>query len=158
MPMDRSLPEGTPLARQVRSQMSALIAGTNMRRRSPVQVSHAPWGELKELIKTLKSSLLVLDWPCALETLRVEASEILGQPPCDILLVRGAIPAGPLRVLISVRGGPQANLALRLGLGLSQGTQADISLLHTPATLHLSGGRTPSAAVSCDRSGAPGST
>jgi nucleotide-binding universal stress UspA family protein len=131
MPADRSLPEGTPLARQVRAQLSVLIAGTQMHRRPPVRVSHTPWNELRQLIGSLGSSVLVLDWPGSFEALGVEAAAVLDQPPCDILMVRGDVTEGPLRVLMSVRGGPQANLALRLGLSLSHGSTHNISVLHT---------------------------
>jgi glycosyltransferase involved in cell wall biosynthesis/nucleotide-binding universal stress UspA family protein len=131
MSPDRSLPEGTPMARLVRARLSELIAGTEMRRRPPVRVSHAPWDELRQLSRALGVSLLVLGWPGTFEALGVEATEVLTQPPCDIVMVRGTLPQGPMRVLMSVRGGPQANLALRLALAFSQGSEPNITALHT---------------------------
>jgi glycosyltransferase involved in cell wall biosynthesis/nucleotide-binding universal stress UspA family protein len=131
MPSDRSLSEGTLLARQVRAQLGALISGTEMRRRPPVRVSYAPWDELKQLIRALRSNLLVLEWSGTFEALGVKAAEVVAQPPCDIAMVRGSIPQGPMHVLMSVRGGPQANLALRLALAFSQESEPNIAALHT---------------------------
>jgi nucleotide-binding universal stress UspA family protein len=130
MAPDRSLPEGTPLARQVRARLAQLLAGTQMRRRAPVAVSHAPWSELSRLVRTHRSDLLVLDWPESFDALGVEPAHAIAQPPCDLVLVRGPVPEDPMRVLMSMRGGPQANLALRLALASSPGAGRDLTALH----------------------------
>jgi len=48
----------------------------------------------------------------------VAAADVLTHPPCDIALLRGPFPGAAPRVLVPVRGGPYAELALRLGLNL----------------------------------------
>jgi glucosyl-3-phosphoglycerate synthase len=48
----------------------------------------------------------------------VTSAEVLARPVCDVVLVRGPFPEGSRRVLLPMRGGPHAELALRLGLSL----------------------------------------
>jgi glucosyl-3-phosphoglycerate synthase len=62
--------------------------------------------------------LLVLEWDAHLSALGVTAADVLRQPPCDTVLVRGPFPAQLGRVLLPMRGGPHAELTLRLGLSL----------------------------------------
>ena len=125
------LSAGATGARQVRAQVSDLIAGTQMRRRARVRVSHTPWNELVQLIGSIRPDLLVLGWPSTLETLGVEAGEILSHPPCDIAMVRGTLSHAPAHILMSVRGGPQGGLAMRLALALGKASRAELTALHT---------------------------
>ena len=54
-------------------------------------------------------------------------AELLSGSPSNLALVRGRVPPAPLRVLLPMRGGPYAELALRLAL--SRGP-AEIVPLH----------------------------
>jgi glycosyltransferase involved in cell wall biosynthesis len=128
---EQSLSAGALGARQVRVQVNELIAGTELRRRAHVRVSHTPWGDLVELIRAIQPDLLVLGWPICLEALGIEAGEILTSPPCDIAMIRWSLPQAPAHILMSVRGGPQAGLALRLALALGKGSRAELTALHT---------------------------
>jgi glycosyltransferase involved in cell wall biosynthesis/nucleotide-binding universal stress UspA family protein len=53
-----------------------------------------------------------------LTSLGTSAEEVLGHPACDVGLLRGPLTSVE-RVLVPVRGGPSAELALRIGLSLS---------------------------------------
>jgi glucosyl-3-phosphoglycerate synthase len=46
-------------------------------------------------------------------------------------MVRGTVPPALARILMSVRGGPQAGLALRLALALGRPADAELAALHT---------------------------
>jgi glucosyl-3-phosphoglycerate synthase len=139
---DRSLSAGALGARQVRAQVNALVAGTALHRRARVRVSHKPWDDLIRLIASIQPDLLVLGWPATLEALGVEAGEILVQPPCDIALVRGSLPSELTRILMPVRGGPQAMLALQLALALGKRSGAELTVLHTrPLTTTIEASR-----------------
>jgi glucosyl-3-phosphoglycerate synthase len=127
----KSLSSGALGARQVRAQVSELAAGTEMRLRPRVRVSHNLWDELVQLIHSIQPDLLVLGWPATLEALGVEANEILIRPPCDIALVRGSLPQAPAHILMAVRGGPQSGLALRLALALGKKSRPELTALHT---------------------------
>ena len=133
---DESLSAGALGARKTRARINDLVAGTELRRRGHVLVSHRPWDELIGLIRAIRPDLLVLAWPNTLTALGVEASEILASPPCDVAMVRGCLPQLPEHILMSVRGGPQAGLALQLALALGKLSRAKVTALHTrpPAT------------------------
>ncbi|MBI5568302.1 MAG: glucosyl-3-phosphoglycerate synthase [Chloroflexi bacterium] len=115
---DEPLSAGAAKARDVRRLLRELSAGPQLRYKAQVQVSRTPWPELLGVIAAEQPDLLLLDYPCQLETLGVTAADVLTRPPCDIALVRGPLPDHIQRVLVPVRGGPHAELALRVGLSL----------------------------------------
>jgi len=118
---DESLSAGTTKAREVRRQLRelALLTDPSMRVKSPVHVSTTPWRDLETVLEAETPDALVLDWYGHLAALGVAPDEVLLNPACDIILVRGPFPEKPRRVLVPARGGPHAELALRLALSLS---------------------------------------
>jgi len=74
--------------------------------------------ELSKLLQDVKPDLLCLEWDSHLQALGVTANDVLTRPPCDVALVRGKLSEKPKQVLVPVRGGPHAELSLRVGLGL----------------------------------------
>ncbi len=127
-----SLSAGAQQARKVRDALAQLMAqyGERARARARVRVSHTPWAELARVAQDERPDLLLLGWPCHFESLRVTPGEVLAHPPCDLALVRGPIPIAPTRVLVAVRGGPFAELGLRVSLAATQEAQADVTALH----------------------------
>lgn len=98
------------------------------------------WDEVWHTVETEDVDVLVLAW--ASEALPHTAvgemeNDHLASPPCEVVLVR---PAPPLttpegwqsvgRILLPVRGGPHAALALRVANTLAETMGADITLLH----------------------------
>lgn len=118
---DASLSAGTAQAREVRRRLRdlALLPDPPMRAKSPVHVATTPWRELEAILADDAPDLLVLEWESHLSALGVAPEDVLLNPPCDIVLVRGPFPEKPQRVLVPARGGPHAELALRLALSLS---------------------------------------
>ena len=116
----RSLSAGMPLARQVRQQLREIAPrlGERVRSKAAVRVSPTPWVDLMEAVAAEEPDVLVLDWDEQLQALHVTPSDVLTRPACDIVLVRGPFPSEVRRVLVPMRGGPHAELALRLGLSL----------------------------------------
>jgi glycosyltransferase involved in cell wall biosynthesis/nucleotide-binding universal stress UspA family protein len=127
VPQHQSLSTGAYQARQVRRRLRELSAGPQVRYKAEVQVSHKPWLDLVKMITEDEPDLLLLDWPSQLDALHVSAAEVLTRPPCDVALVRGPVEAEFKHVLLPVRGGPHAELALRVGLSTQA---ADITALH----------------------------
>lgn len=115
---EESLSAGAQKAQALRRRLRRLAAPAEVRALGQVVVAHRPWPELQAVIKEEDPDLLLLEWGPALDTLGLRLEEMLGHPPCDVALIRGAFPAAPQRVLVPVRGGPYAELALRLGLNL----------------------------------------
>ena len=124
---EESVSAGVARAREVRLRLRGLAQEGEYRVRSRVRVSRSPWSELTDVIASEAPDLLLLEWPCHLDALDVSAAEVLTRPPCDIGLVRGPIPSGIRRVLVPVRGGPHAELALRIALGLRP---SDLTAVH----------------------------
>jgi glucosyl-3-phosphoglycerate synthase len=118
IPAGEPLSAGSTKARHVRKQLRELADGVQVRSKSAVPVSHTPWADLLKVIESEKPDLLLLEWRCQLDSLCVTVAEVLTRPPCDVALVRGPFPKELGKVLAPVRGGPHAELALRVGLSL----------------------------------------
>jgi glycosyltransferase involved in cell wall biosynthesis len=114
IPENVSLSAGTAQARQIRQHMKAINGKDNQ-----VIVSHQPWVELQTYLKNKSPELMVLEFPGHLTTFGVDLEEILSHNNCNVCMLKGgrAIPANP-RVLVPLRGGPYAELALRVALAL----------------------------------------
>jgi glucosyl-3-phosphoglycerate synthase len=118
------VPAGEPLsaasgaARRVRSVLRRLGADPRIRSKARVRVSTEPLAELSEVVAGESPDLLLIDWDCALVGLGVTPDEVLIHPPANLALLRGAMGAAAPRILLPVRGGPYAELALRLALSL----------------------------------------
>lgn len=118
LPSGDSLSGGAARAQQVRQRLRALTEDERFASRARVLVSHAPWIDLKEVIDAEAPDLLLLEWDEHLGALGLTPADALLHPPCDIALVRGPLNGQPQRVLVPMRGGPHAELALRLALNL----------------------------------------
>jgi glucosyl-3-phosphoglycerate synthase len=131
------IPEGEPLsagsgqAREVRKTLQSLPVRPHDRIVQSVRVTHRPWDEIRQLVEREAADLLVLEWPAHIEQPDLPIQDLLETPPCDLVLASGPIPECPESILVALRGGPYAELALRLALAISQSTQAEISALHT---------------------------
>ncbi len=126
-PLQQPLSAAAGSARQLRETLRQLSDGEHVRPKARVRVSPTPWQEVLEVVQTDLPDLLVLEWGAQMEALAVTPEEVLSHPPCDVLLVRGPVPDRPGRVLVPVRGGPHAELALRIGLSLRAG---ELTALH----------------------------
>lgn len=125
VPPGQSLSVGASAARTLRRLLRIHGRDPRVISKSQIIVSHNPWDELSQLVRTEKPDLLYLEFDSHLKALRVTVNEVLTRPPCDVALVRGEISSKPKQVLVPVRGGPHAELALKVGLGLySKGVTA----------------------------------
>ena len=118
VPPDQSLSIGAAAARALRKQLRHYGKDELITSRSQIIVSHQPWHELSSLLQKEKPDLLCLEWDSHFTAFGVTTNDVLTRPPCDIALVRGKLPNKPKQVLVPVRGGPHAELSLRVGLGL----------------------------------------
>ncbi|MDO8753852.1 MAG: universal stress protein, partial [Anaerolineales bacterium] len=118
VPPDQSLSVGAVAARVLRKQLRHLGKDERITSKSQIIVSHQPWMELAKFLQDENPDLLCLEWDSHFQALGVTTNDVLTRPPCDVALVRGKISSKPKQVLVPVRGGPHAELALRVGLGL----------------------------------------
>ncbi len=121
VPGRSALSAGAAQARELRAALRAWEGLKAVRVAARVHVAYDPWPDLAAVVERLAPDLLLLEMPCQLEALGVTAAEVLAAPPADVVLVRGPFTVGPGRALVPMRGGPHAELALRLGLSLYPG-------------------------------------
>ncbi|CAG1015795.1 Glucosyl-3-phosphoglycerate synthase [Anaerolineales bacterium] len=118
VPQEQSLSMGAVAARSLRRYLRHYGKDAKITAKSQIIVSYEPWNELSALLQKEKPDLLLLEWDSHLTALGVTAQDVLARPPCNVALVRGKLPNKPKNVLVPLRGGPHADLALRVGLGL----------------------------------------
>ncbi len=118
VPLEESLSVGAVAARALRKMLRQYGREECITAKAQIIVSYQPWMELASFLQDEKPNLLCLEWDSHFHALGVTASDVLMRPPCDVALVSGKMPDKPKQVLVPVRGGPHAELALRVGLGL----------------------------------------
>jgi len=118
VPADQSLSIGAVSARALRKQLRHYGKDEHITSKTQIIVAYQPWNEFSALLQKEKPDLLCLEWNEHFTALGVTTQDVLTRPPCDIALMRGKIPSKPKQILVPVRGGPHAELALRVGLGL----------------------------------------
>jgi glycosyltransferase involved in cell wall biosynthesis/nucleotide-binding universal stress UspA family protein len=130
IPEGESLSTATGHAREVRETLKSLSNVKHIHRWAEVYASHRPWDELVKVIEKETPDLLVLEYPCQFEMLKATPSEVLTHPPCDIAIVNQQISENFNNVLVPIRGGPYAELALRIALSMRRFRPIDITSLH----------------------------
>jgi len=103
-----------------------------------IRVTNDPWKELLKIVREEKPDLMILESEHC-DAFGRSIGEILKDAPCNIAVVCGVMPKKIRKVFVPMRGGPNAELALRLGLGFSRHGQAEIDTLHiTPEARKVS--------------------
>ncbi len=134
------IPEGESLsvaavpARQVRECLREFAENGPVSVLGRVRALHQPWAEIARIVEEEAVDLLVVDWPSQLEALHLTPEDAFTHPPCNVALVCGKFPLEIKNLLIPIRGGPYAELALKLTLSISHATQACITSLHLSPT------------------------
>jgi glucosyl-3-phosphoglycerate synthase len=130
------IPEGASLsiaavpAQEVRQTLRTLSGADHIHRSGEVYATHRPWEEIRKVVEREAPDLLILEYPCQFETLHTTPAEVLTRPPCDIAIVNSYVPEHLDRILVPIRGGPYAELALRTALSINQLSRANVSTLH----------------------------
>ncbi len=143
VPEGRSLSEAAADAIRIREEMTQFLnerglGGTQVL--PVVRVAREVWEGIWETVAQEKADLLILGWES--ETLPTTAmgplsDPRLAAPPCDIVFIRpgedlkeGDGWARTRQILLPLRGGPYAALALRVANALAEATGAQVTLLH----------------------------
>ncbi len=125
-----SLSLSASAARLMRQQLRRLVDEVPIRSRTRVVVSYQSWNDLIKIIKDDEPDLLLLDWDDDFKALGITPADALMNPPCNVGVLHGPFPVMPLRILVPLRGGPHAELALRMGLSFRE---AKLTTLHLNA-------------------------
>lgn len=118
VPAESSISAEARTARQLRKRLQALRNELPDSTPPRVYVAHDPWNELQIALADDPIELILLEYPKACTALGKTLSDLMANPACNLAVVRGALPARPLRILTPVRGGANAVLALRFSLSL----------------------------------------
>lgn len=116
-------------AREVRRLLRGLAGRLHVHTLQRIRAAHKPWDDVISIANEEQVDLLMLD-ASQLPHLKLTAGEALRYPPCDIVIASGAMPSKPADVLCALRGGPYAELSLRLALAIATTSQAKITALH----------------------------
>lgn len=126
VPEGESLSTGARPAQKLRQDMEELSHAYDIQ--IAIRVAHHPWGEAPAAVKADADDLLLVQHASALP------ADVLRRLPCDVMVVNGTLPLVLHRILLPVRGGPYAELALRVALALAESHGAEISVLHAVPT------------------------
>lgn len=134
VPEGHSVSEGAlpaQTSRQAMAYMAAHFPDWPIVIRPRVRVAHKVWGEvLAELAKT-PVDLLLIPWDGPDQpVLSAPVDQVLSQAPCDLVLLRGCNVTACQRILLPLRGGPHADLALHVASALARISNGEITLLH----------------------------
>ena len=136
VPPEAPLSEGLSLARAYRIMLDNLaerISG-RVEVETMVRVHRQAWRGIVEQAVQEQCDLLLMPWkgfssrPDHVYGSTIDA--ILKNPPCDTVIAKGPVPSSCRRLLLPVRGGPHAELALRVARALAAGQDATITVLH----------------------------
>ncbi|HEY9525844.1 MAG TPA: glucosyl-3-phosphoglycerate synthase [Anaerolineales bacterium] len=134
VPEGESLSSAAMPAQEVRQRLRTLSNPEHTPRGNAVYATHRPWDEIVKVVEKEKPDLLILEYPCQFEMLRATPVEVLSHSPCDIAIVNAHISDGFRNVLIPLRGGPYAELALRTALSMKRFNPISITSLHMVPT------------------------
>ncbi len=123
VPPTVSLSAGALDARRLRESLEpdARRAGA----RVIVRVGHDIWQELFKTVAEQACPLTLLNWSAT-----VSRPDWLRDLPGDLAIVKPPLQVHNPKILLPIRGGPFAALALRLALALADSLQGEITVLH----------------------------
>ncbi|HKA13322.1 MAG TPA: glucosyl-3-phosphoglycerate synthase [Candidatus Dormibacteraeota bacterium] len=145
LPQGRPIAQSVTIARRYRSLLQRITElETRVEARYGVQVRVA--GSLSQGVREAafenQADLILLAWP-GLGTSRPSdrnIEDLVADPPADLLLVRQDPSGGGIRtsdgVLVPVRGGPSARLALRAAAALAGSPRVPVTALHVHDPRH----------------------
>ncbi len=129
VPEDSSLSAGALPAQELRKTFREIKSKQEINSLELIRVTHDSWSEMLKVVREEKPDLVVLETGhCQMFGLSIH--EVLKKAPCNVVVACGVMPEKMGQVLVPIRGGPNAELALRLGLSLGRHANASIHTLH----------------------------
>ena len=138
VPHGEPVSRGVTVARRYRRLLNRITqleekagAGFGVEVRVASNVAHG----IREAVYERQTDVLVLEWPGTV--VRPGAggviANLVADPPADLVLVRpdeAGVPLDIERILVPVRGGPSARLALQTAEALADANDAELTVLH----------------------------
>ena len=126
VPAQTSLSAGALQTRHLREAVER--AARRLDTKLIVRVAHQVWREVEKTIADEGCALVLLHHASA------PPPDWLRRQPCNIALVKPPFPRKRCRILLPIRGGPYAALALRLAVSIAQAQNGEITVLHALAS------------------------
>ncbi|MEI8132335.1 MAG: glucosyl-3-phosphoglycerate synthase [Leptolinea sp.] len=126
-----SASEKTEPARKLRAGLLEINTQQGFTLPAQLVVSKQPWKDLWKLLSREKGVLVLLEYPTVCTGYWGVTDELLEKAACDLAIVRGPWPQKNPAILVPVRGGPSAELALRVGMALPK---TDLEAIHLTTT------------------------
>jgi len=130
VPEPDTLTRATHKARRVRRKLNELKNLEGVKTLDVVHVTHNPWPDLKKVVQEEDIDLMVLAWPNQYQAMLNASPDAFIHPICDMAIVGGIVPSCPQQIMLPIRGGPYAELSLRIALSFSRNCQSKITTLH----------------------------
>lgn len=130
VPPGASASEKTDQARQLRGHLQEIVSSEGFNLSPQLVVSPQPWKDLWKLVAREKGSLVLIEYPTLCSKSWGLTDELALGATCDLAILRGPWPKEAAGILVPVRGGPSAELALRLGMSLPR---TDLDVIHFSA-------------------------
>ncbi len=137
IPEHRSFSEGAVqvrLHRALLERVRALGQGPDVEVRTLVRVSRQAWQGILDAARNEPADLILFGWKgwsnAEHSLFGVTIDEVVRNAPCDIAVAKRFDPSQVRKVLVPVRGGPHAALALRLAAGFAERADASVTALH----------------------------
>ncbi len=127
VPPGTSASEKTEQARALRAHLQALAEREALKTPPELVVSPQPWRDLWKLIARDKGILVLLEYPVHFTGPWGIKEEFITAVPCDLAILRGDWPFALPHIFVPVRGGPSAELALRLGMSIPK---TELEVIH----------------------------
>jgi glucosyl-3-phosphoglycerate synthase len=127
VPPGTSPSEKTEQARKLRAHLQTIAEREGLKTPPELVVSPQPWRDLWKLIAREKGNLVLLEYPTHFTGPWGIKEEYITVVPCDLAILRGDWPSNLPHILVPVRGGPSAELALRLGMSIPK---SDLEVIH----------------------------
>lgn len=132
---DRSLSEGALSARRKRGRLKKvadLQASASVR--AEVRTAHSYGDAVRSAVSENSIDLMFVPWRSSRQKSAWTMQEsLVDNPPCDIGVIKPNMGRKIRSVLVAARGGPHAQLALRVAEGIAASTDAVLTLLHINA-------------------------
>lgn len=113
-------------ARLLRRKLARLGRGSSNPGRVLVRSAPTFDGGVRSAIADERADALLLGWNAG----ETDVLALIADPPCDTLVCRPHSGSRLRRVLLAVRGGPYAELALEVGLNIGRPAGAELTLMH----------------------------
>lgn len=131
VPLERSLSEGALIVRRRRQLLQKISARhSDPGFQAEVRTAHSLDEGIREAVRDLGANLMLLNWKPGRRRRSGVVERLVAEPPCDLAVVTPGKGSTISSVLVPARGGPHAELALRLAQALAAEHGAVLTLLH----------------------------